>query len=265
MKIVSPHKYRERLLLMGGGGAGKTTAALSMIAASELPADVIDLDYSMAYDRAIDMDFEEAREFVTVHSIMPDWEPAIEEVEAIVKKYGDDKDRWLVLDSISPTWDLVQGWYVQLAMGSNIGKHMAELRRDADNAKDYQAQLSETMNWSAINKEYGRMYRAIMSWKGHLILTAEAKSIKGERDADQLALYGQVGYKPVGQNRLHHVTSTTLFLQHAKKGYEFTTVKDRNRGEEEHKLVESIEDGGFSQSYLRDVAGWQLDRKPKAA
>lgn len=265
MRIQSPFKFRERLLLMGGGGAGKTTAALSMIQASELPADVIDLDYSMAYDRAIDMDFEGARQYVTIHSILPDWEPAIEAIESIVAEHGEDRDRWLVLDSISPTWDLVQGWYVQLAMGSNIGKHMAELRRDADNTKDYQAQLSETMNWSAINKEYGRLYRAIMTWKGHLILTAEAKSIKGEKDADQLALYGQVGYKPTGQNRLHHVTSTTLFLYHAKAGYKFTTVKDRNRKEEEGKMIEAIDDGGFSESYLRDVAGWQLAKRVKAA
>jgi adenylate kinase family enzyme len=264
MKITTPYKFRERLLLMGGGGAGKTTAALSMIAASELPADVIDLDYSMAWDRAIDIDFEEARGFIEVHSTMPDWETAIELLEKLVEQHGDDRDRWLVLDSISPTWDLVQGWYVQLAMGNNIGKHMAELRRDSDSTKEYQAALSETMNWPAVNKEYGRLYRAIMSWKGHLVLTAEAKSIKGERDADQLALYGQVGYKPVGQNRLHHVTSTTLFLQHAKKGYTFTTVKDRNRVEEENKLVEPIDDGGFSVSYLREVAGWQLDRKKVA-
>lgn len=265
MKLQSPYKFRERILLVGGGGAGKTTAALSMIQSSGLPADVVDLDYSMAYDRAIDTDFEEARELVTVHSVLPEWEQAIEEVEAIVAEHGDDPARWLVLDSISPTWDLVQSWYIFLAMGSNIGKHMAELRRDADNTKDYQAQLAESMNWQAVKKEYARLYRAIMSWKGHLILTAEAKSIKGERDADQIALYGQVGYKPVGEGRLHHVTSTTLFLQHAKKGYEYSTIKDRNRREVEHELVEPIEDGGFATSYLREVAGWQLALKAKVA
>lgn len=261
MKLESPYRFRERLLLLGGGGAGKTTAALAMIRASGLPADVIDLDYSMAWDRALDTDFEDARDAVKVHSVQPEWEDFISVLEGLVDTYGDDPDRWLVIDSISPTWELVQNWYVQLAIGNDMGRFLAELRRDSDSVKDYNASIVENMNWPAVKKEYSRTWRAIMSWKGHLVLTAEAASIKGERDADQLALYGQVGYKPVGEKRLHHVTSTTLFLEHGKRGWMFTSVKDRNRDEVEKKVVDELEDGGMASSYLREVAGWKLARR----
>ena len=261
MKLESPYRFRERILLLGGGGAGKTTATLSMIRASGLPADVIDLDYSMAWDRALDTDFEDSRDQVKIHSVQPYWEDFINTMEGIVDTYGDDPDRWLVVDSISPTWEEVQAWYVQLAIGSDMGKFLAELRRDSDSVKDYNASIVENMNWPAVKKEYARTWRAIMSWKGHLVLTAEAASIKGERDADQLALYGQVGYKPVGEKRLHHVTSTTLFLEHGRRGWLFTTVKDRNRDEVEKKQVEDLDDGGMATSYLREVAGWKLARR----
>lgn len=261
MKLESPYKFRERVLLIGGGGAGKTTATLSMIDASGLPADVIDLDYSMAWQRAIDTDFTELTDRVTVHSVEPEWTEFAQQLEKIVEDADGEPDRWLVIDSISPTWELVQSWYVQLVIGNDMGKFLAELRRDTKDAQEYNRAVVENMNWPAIKKEYGRVWRAIMAWKGHLVLTAEAKSIKGERDQDQVALYGQVGYKPVGEGRLHHVTSTSLFLEHARKGYLATTIKDRNREEIERKVIEDIEDGGFAASYLREVAGWKIARR----
>jgi hypothetical protein len=260
MKLESPYRFRERLLLIGGGGAGKTSATLSMIQASGLDAHVVDLDYSMAWQRAIDTDFSDIADQVEIHTVMPEWEAFIDELETIIDKHN-TADAWLVIDSISPTWELVQSWYVGIAIGDNMGTFMAELRRDTKDLKEYNASIVENMNWPAIKKEYGRVWRAIMAWKGHLVLTAEAKSIKGERDADQLALYGQVGYKPVGEGRLHHVTSTTLFLEHGKRAYQFTTVKDRNREDVEKKAVEDLEDGGFADSYLREVAGWKLQKR----
>lgn len=260
MKLDSPYRFRERFLLVGGGGAGKTTATLSMIQASGLEADVIDLDYSMAWPRALDTDFEDIRDAVTVHVVMPEWEQFIEQLETIVSD-NNDEDRWLVIDSISPTWELVQSWYVQLAIGSDMGKFLAELRRDSKDVKEYQQGIVENMNWPAIKKEYGRVWRAIMAWKGHLVLTAEAKDIKGERDQALLALYGQVGYKPVGEGRLHHVTSTSLFLQRGRDSWKFTTVKDRNREMVSGKTVDALDDGGFATSYLREVAGWKIARR----
>lgn len=266
MKLITPFRFRERQLLVGGGGAGKTTACLSQIdACAEGEMYVADIDYSMAWNRALDTDFEACRSRVHVSEVEPEWQPFIDEIERIVASDANEPDNWLVVDSVSPSWDFVQSWYIQLAMGDNIGVHMAKLRAEADTHKEYAAALAEDMNWSAIKKEYARVYRAINRWHGHLVLTAEGKSIKGERDADVAALYGPVGFKPVGEGRLHHATSTTLFLKKDATGYKFTSVKDRNRVEVENKRVETLEEGGFADSYLREVAGWKIVRKSRAA
>jgi len=268
MKLITPYGFRERMLLIGGGGAGKTTAALSMMdAALGALADdgaagyVIDLDYSRAWQRAIDIDFTDLDGRVHVSEVFPEWEPVIAEVQRITQDTDANRpDNWLVIDSVSPTWDLVQSWYVELAMGRDIAGHMAQLKRENSTQNDYAAALAETMNWPAIKKEYAKLYYALQSWRGHFVLTAEAKSIKGERDGDQLALYGPVGYKPVGDGRLSHVPATTLFLKNDAGGYKFSTVKDRNRQKAQNEKVDGIEDGGFAGTYLRDRAGWQTVR-----
>lgn len=262
LKLTSPHKYRERMLFVGGGGAGKTTAALSVIEQSAYgDAYVVDIDYSRAWARAVDEDFDTIRDRVQVSEVEPEWQPMMTEIERIVEAHGTDEDAWLIIDSISPSYEYVQSWYVQSAMGNDMGAFMAQLRAESKTIEAYQKSLGENMNWPAIKKEYSRLYRALSKWKGHLILTAEAKSIKGERDADLLALYGPIGYKPVGEGRLHHVTSTSLFFADTSGGYKFSTIKDRNRDKVKNEKVDAIEDGGFGSSYLWMVAGWRPTKK----
>ena len=268
MKLQSPHKFRERLLIVGGGGAGKTTCVLSVAQALSVGhMFVVDNDYSAAYTRALATDFEDAADMVTVAWCDPSWQSYIEAVEKIVEKHNDE-DNWLVLDSISPSWDAVQEWYGDLVYGNNLGGVMADLRAGAANQGDYMKQLTEVMNWPAVKKEYARLYRALQRWHGHVILTAEAKSIQNERDQDLKAIYGPVGYKPAGEGRLHHVTSTTLFVKKQQVGvrsaWKFTTIKDRNRDEVENAPIEAIDEGGFADSYLREVAGWRPVRPAKA-
>lgn len=263
MRLTTPHKFRERLLLIGGGGAGKSSAVLSI--AQALPDGggemfVLDNDYSAAYERALATDFEDAADRVHVTWCDPTWDQFIDGLEAIVAKHN-EPDNWLVIDSVSPSWDAVQEWYGDKVYGNNLGGVMADLRASADNQATYMKQLTEVMNWPAVKKEYARLYRAMQSWHGHLILTAEAKSISGERDRDLLDIYGPVGFKPAGEGRLHHVTSTSLFLKKQQVGrqtmWKVTTIKDRNRTEVENEVIEPIEDGGFAVTYLRDVAGWR--------
>lgn len=268
MKLVTPHKFRERLLLVGGGGAGKSTCALSIADALAVGhMYVVDNDYSAAYQRALDTDFEGAADRVTVEWTDPSWEAFITTVEKMVAE-NNDPDNWLVIDSVSPSWAMVQEWYGDLVYDRNIANTMAELRRNAANQADYLSQLGEMMNWPAIKKEYARLYQAIQRWRGHLLLTAEGKALNKERDPNVAALYGPVGYKPDGEGRLHHVTSTTLFLKKQQVGsksvWKFTTVKDRNRAEVENETIESLDEGGFADSYLREIAGWRIQRPVKS-
>lgn len=269
MKLISPYKFRERQLLLGGGGAGKTTAALSQIQSAAVGEMwVVENDYSSAWDRAIELDFPDVEDRVHVSLVAPEWEDVASAIERVVAdKAANQPDNWLVIDSISPSWEYVQSWYTEKAYGADIGTFMANLRHECANNKEYAAALNEAMNWSAIKKEYARIYRAIQagSWNGHLILTAEAKSMAGERNAEVSKIYGSVGMKPVGEGRLHHVTSSTFFMQETASGYKFSTCKDRNRTKVQNERVEALADGGFAMSYLREIAGWGIQRKAKVA
>lgn len=261
MKLQTPHKFRERILLVGGGGAGKTTDVLSIAQALHVgEMFVLDNDYSAAYQRGLETDFADAADRVQVEWCDPSWEPFIETVERIVDE-NNHIDNWLVIDSVSPTWDMVQEWYGAQVYGNNLGGMMADLRKSTDTQKEYMAALAESMNWPAVKKEYARLYRAFQKWGGHLLLTAEAKSIGMEKDADLKAMYGPTGFKPAGEGRLHHITSTTLFVKKVQVGrgnvWKYTTVKDRNREERENETIVDIDDGGFAESYLHEVAGWR--------
>jgi hypothetical protein len=143
-------------------------------------------------------------------------------------------------------------------MGADRGAKMAEIRRDTADTKEYAKALNETMNWGIVKTEYSRLYRAISRWKGHLILTAEAASIKGERDEELLRLYSRVGFRPTGDKRLSHATHSIFFMEDAKRGYRFTSCKDRTRTMAEHQDIESLNDGGFAMTYLCELGGWKM-------
>lgn len=259
MKITSPHPFAERLLLFGGGGAGKTEAVLSI--AEHLSVGtmhVIDTDYSMAYERAIATTHPDAADRVEVHACDPEWEPFSEALAKVVAT-ADPMVDWLVVDPISPSWQWVQDWYLELVYEDDLAAHLIALKREhANDLKAYQAAVLDDMNWGTVKKEYEkRVWRQIQRWKGGMVLCAEAKMLgyHDNKDTETQQLYGPIGFKPVGEGRLSHVAATNLFLDHPRRGeWRMTTVKDRNRAEIDKEQVGE----GFAVDYLVGVAGWQM-------
>jgi len=263
--LESPYPFKERLLLFGGGGTGKTTAVLSV--ARRVPDahfHVLDTDISYAYQRALALDFPdvEARGQITVHEL-DEWEAFVSATESVVEKGDHDKD-FLVFDTVTWAWETVQAWMSDQVHGEDIADFMRRLRTETRDAKDaagkddsisaFNKQLTEGMNWPIINKEYRRKVTSrLQKWHGHFIMTAEATDV-GRRDDEELKqIYGSLGIRPAGQKSLHHVAATNLFL--SKRGHDqflMTTVKDRN-----HREVEREPFNDFAMDYLKDVAGWR--------
>src|SRR5699024_7856277 len=72
VKLETPHGFRERLLLFGGGGAGKTTTVLNIATHLHVGTmHVVDSDYSLAYERAIETEYAEVADRVQVHNAAP--------------------------------------------------------------------------------------------------------------------------------------------------------------------------------------------------
>lgn len=263
VKLKTPHPFAERILLFGGGGVGKTNTALNVI--THMPDDahmyVVEQDYSLAYERALSTDFREAEGKVTVLSSDPEWGSFIGNVEQAVAS-GDMATDWLVIDPVSPSWDWVQEWALEAQHGRDLVGMMVDLKQQYGvDSKGYSAALSDMMNWNLVKKEYARLWKAIQRWKGHLILTAEAKALGNRDDDETRMLYGPLGFKPAGEARMKHVASTSLFLSHPRRGeWEITTIKDRNRPELDREPI-----GDFGIDYLQAVAGWERARRPRPA
>lgn len=262
IQLESPHQFAERILLFGGGGVGKTNTPLNIMshmAHGEMY--VIESDYSLAYERALATDFQDIEHRVQVFAPGPDWTPFIEAFESCVST-GDPNVDWITVDPVGGSYDWVQEWSLDQQYGRDLPSVMVELKKQyGADAKAYAAALSDMINWNLVKKEYSRFWKAIQKWKGNLILVAEAKAVRNnEKDDETKMLYGPLGFQPVGHATLKHVASTTLFLDHPKRGqWRMTTIKDRNREEMDKEPVDD-----FGIDYLQQVAGWSVARKTKS-
>lgn len=248
---ISP---RERILTFSTFGAGKSNALLTI--ARKCPTDTFHvLDNDFAYERLLATDFADLS---NVHVTNCDeWQDYIPTIKRIGGDMG--RDDWLVLDSTTATWDAVQGWFVEQIHGESIEEYFMEVRakkaanRNSD--KKSLGALEGWMDWPVINKQYVRLYNALLNVTGHLYLTAELTVLGSESDEDRetKALFGPHGVKPKGQKRLGHIPHTVLLLSKSRTGeYRMTTVKDRGRREVEQEPVTD-----FSKDYLMRLGGWR--------
>lgn len=254
--ITSPHRYKERILAYGGAGTGKSSITLNM--ARYMPYaqfHVIDLDYSMTYDRLLATEYPDVddRGNVHVHVCDPEWE-AFEQLFKSIVAGGDPEVDWITIDPATITWDLVQSWWIASVHGDNIADHMAQARKEAADMKEYSATMAGDMTWPAVNKQYmEKFYRMYHAWRGHSVLICEPAELSRDADADTKSTYGFVGFKPKGQKTLPHVAATNVFLDHPRKDlWRMTTIKDRGR-----QLVEKQKVNEFAYDYLVEVAGWE--------
>jgi len=248
MKLNPPDNMPpERIIVFGNPGTGKSTAALSLARVTGGNVFVIDTDYSASYARLLATEFNDLANQVNVQVVSSDdWVGIITAIRTAVDTAtaGD----WIILDSISPTWQALQTHYINIRHGNDFldvfalaGKDATRQTTDAD------------MNWQAINAEYNKLYRAILSTPAHVLLTAEQDAI-GDRDDKKLQqLYGTYGVKPKGQKALGHTTHSVLWLKKNRSGeYVFTTVKDRGRDD-----VEDMSITDFGKDYLMKIGGWR--------
>lgn len=262
LTLASPYRFPERQLLFGGPGSGKTTAVLELARHTSGTFHVLDNDESYSYARALETDFTDVADRVHVTEVAPEWEAMVEGVAQVTTTADQANADFVVVDSISPAWDFVQSYMTEQVVGVDVASHLAQLRRDAGDLKDFHASIMESVPWQIIKKEYARsITKPLRTWTGHLILTAEAKKL-GNRDDDQIKdWFSVVGMKPAGETRLAYIPATVMYLERNPKlrTFKMTTIKDRNRQPVEHQVFDN-----FAIDYLKTVAGWERQRKDQS-
>lgn len=253
MKLESPWGFKERLLFFGGAGSGKTTLSLSVVKYVPGKLWVVESDISAAWNRAIEVEYADWSGQIDVCEAY-DWESFLTAFGRALTNADPEKD-WIVLDSASPiTYNWCQDWVLEQTMGTDLGGALVELRAKYNDPKDYQGNMLNILPWPIVKKEYSKLWRGVQRWKGHMIMTAQAKKIGYfERDDSQLQrIYGPVGAFPEGQDNVRHAMSTTLFLQNPRADrWTMTTVKDRNR-----PMMVDVQVDDFGVDYLMGVGGW---------
>ena len=249
-------RTRERILSFGVQGVGKSNAILTVARkCPDVTFYVIDTDYSESYARALDSEYE-GLENVEITRVSPDdWENMIPAIDAINAKMG--VDDWLIFDSMSPTWEAVQEWFMERVHGQSIDDYFMDVRMKKENTKGKDSKalgaLEGWMDWPVINKVYFRLYKQLMATPGHLYMTAEQVAVNDDEGREIKGLFGPYGVKPRGQKKLGHLPQTVLLFTKNRAGeYAITTIKDRNRAELESQPIED-----FMRDYMVKIAGWR--------
>lgn len=285
MTLVTGGRSRERVLLFGMEGTGKSDAILD-VATRVYPNRVHIVDNDNAWDRMLEgvsvsgntgrvlaeyrwdaasKSFEHDAEWcvddgnIVVYHV-DGWEANAAAIAEI--RTDADRSDWCGIDSGSSFWDDVQDWYIDTVFDKTKADFFMQARMAMARGDSTEA-LDGWKDWSVINAEYKeKVMGFLITPPCHLLVTCEqaevsSVQIKGKQieDAETRNLYGARKVKPRGQKRIGHNVQTVLQLVRQADGtYHVHTVKDR--GGRERYTGEDVTGQGFATWYLEEVANW---------
>lgn len=261
--LQPPAGVRERILLMGAPGSGKTYATLQL--ARALPeSNFYIIDTDMKVEPMLATEFS-ALTNVHVYPVYS-WEQIIAALNDILPKLRPQD--WISVDLISPAWDRVQNFYINQVFGTDPAAYFLGIRQDMQQNKqahkDKRGGFEGFKDWGVINKLYQEQFVGPLFYmhKANVIATASMDTISAQDGEDLKVLFGPHGVKPKGQKHTGHHFRTTIIFRCAKPGedYRMTTVRDDGR-----VAMAGDQNVDFSVSYLIRIAGWRPAVVPVSA
>lgn len=251
---------------MGGAGAGKTRAYFSLADLSQRSGSdavfyVIDTDYVVEHTLAVGFPHLENIEYITVG----EWDEYMEAVNTFQKKIraGD----WLVCDLLSNAWESVQDDYAYKVFGMSMADYFTERRREAQGKKDSKKSdegFEGAADWGIIKPKYREfVLRFFFRHSGHVLATTGSQALRRQGNwadsGELIATFDHIGFRPTGEKRTAHQAHTVLLMKQNKRGWEYSTAKDRERPYQKRvSLGDQEHPGSWAKSYLLGVAGWSL-------
>lgn len=248
---------REKILVMGPWGTGKTTDWLNIAKWSKETGSKAKF-FALDTDNALDAFLEPGTQYEELDwrrggnvewQHVFEWEEYTAALDVFRPKIGPDD--WSVVDFISPAWDAVQAHYVEEIFKSGMAEYFLEARK----LKAGGNPLDGWKDWGPINKMYKQWMNGLLHrTPGHKFFTAEVDAIRDSDDKGIKATFGAYGVRPKGQKQLGHQPHTILLGAVDRQGdITHTTIKDRERQPFERKPIKE-----FAIDYLVQVAGWKL-------
>jgi hypothetical protein len=220
-------KPRERLLVCGGAGSGKTYGWLKLASYFRNSSFYV-IDTEIGAERSL-QEFPELTN-VIVYPVV-DWTDYRKAESEICSQATDSS--WVVVDMADKAWTSVQRYYIEQIFSKEMGEYFLEARKKVkkDSVSLFagrDAALKGWADWSVINRLYEDwILPLIYRIPAHLYMATAAQAVSADDEKEVRELYGPYGLKPAGQKALPHQPDTVLLLAHSKDGYYVSTVKDR--------------------------------------
>ena len=299
MGLRSTGRSKERVLVYGMEGVGKSLAALDIASRIAPDATMYVIDNDNAWDRMLEgqtlagetvqvreeyrWDPKQGKEggwveddrwavgggnVVVYHA--QGWVANIEAMAEVKATAGPDD--WCCVDSGSALWDDVQAWFTDKVFDSSKADYFLKVRMEMGKDSASLGALDGWVDWPVINAQYKEHAMSFLVLPPcHLIVTAEqadvsSGSAKGKalEDKETIAMYGGQQVKARGQKRIGHNVQTVLRLAR-RAGGKFTVTTLKDRGGRDQFDGDDVTDRGFASWYLEDVAGWtEAEVKPVA-
>lgn len=271
MPLSPPHpNSRERIILYGSFGAGKTSAVLC-IAALALKTSSDATFYWLDSDHGLD-DMLMGERFQQLHpdnggnlrpiyletaengvARMTEWEEALGKVKVDACQ-GD----WVVVDTISQLRATGADWYVadrfDRTMAAQLDERDKQIRAKTDRKASWD--LYTDVDYRIVNPKVAELEKPLtLNSPAHVVYIAREKQIDMSREQDPRVKrdFGQYGYRPDMDMNLPYRCRTTLRLTRISESWEMTTVKDREREQMVSKPFTN-----FAIQFLCQVAGWRM-------
>lgn len=245
---------RERILMYGNAGTGKTQGWLS-IAAQYPESQFFVADTDDSAERMLATDFSELTN-VDVE-LANDWETfdgALKRFNKTIRNMKEPKRRedlpWVVVDMSDATWDFVQNYFTEQVFNKGIDDFFLQARKVFKGGNKLDTFEGWT-DWQVINKIFQTAWRPITTGASghHLFITAKAKRAEG---AEGKTLYKDLKFMPEGEKRMPHRVHTVLMSEVDRGGWYVSAAKDRGR-----ELVRDLQVQNFAINYLVKQASWE--------
>ena len=218
---------RERILVLGGPGSGKTYGWLKL-ASYFSKSQFYVIDSEIGGQRSL-QEFPDLTN-VQLHPVV-DWTEYREAQKEISSQAGEDD--WIVLDMADKAWTAVQRYYTSEIFDKEMGEYFLEARKKIKkDAKSLfagrDAALKGWTDWVVVTKLYEDfIFPLVYRSPAHLYMATAGQPVSEDDSKEVQELYGPHRLKPSGQKALSHQPDTMLLLTHASDGYYMTTIKDR--------------------------------------